>query len=132
VLPAGVQVTSIEPAITPDGNVNIRMRVSGDRDRTVELVRNMEQSQRFLSPRLSNETAQTQEAGKVVQTAMVPGGVEFDILSGYNPLPPEPKTENRGPKTENGNGGTAKKPAGPGAVTAAPKAKKPVAPGVKP
>ena len=87
VLPAGVQVTSIEPALTPDGDVNIRMRVSGDRERTVELVRNLERSQRFLSPHLANETAQNQEAGKVVQAAMVPGSVEFDILSGYNPLP---------------------------------------------
>ncbi len=144
VLPAGVQVTSIEPAITPDGNVNIRMRVSGDRDRTVELVRNMEQSQRFLSPRLSNETAQTQEAGKVVQAAMVPGGVEFDILSGYNPLPPEMKKE-KAAEQGTGNGkplgkaGAVKTPAGPavkkaapGAAVAAPKANKPVAPGVKP
>mgnify|MGYP001266375230 CR=1 FL=1 len=134
VLPAGVQVTSIEPAITPDGNVNIRMRVSGDRERTVELVRNMEQSQRFLSPRLSNETAQTQEAGKVVQAAMVPGGVEFDILSGYNPLPPEPKkAADREQGTGNKSAGpAAAKKAGPGGSATAPKAKKPVAPGVKP
>jgi type IV pilus assembly protein PilN len=131
VLPAGVQVTSIEPAITPDGNVNIRMRVSGDRDRTVELVRNMEQSQRFLSPRLSNETAQTQEAGKVVQAAMVPGGVEFDILSGYNPLPPEPKTAAKdGDKAAPATGKTAAHPGAAKAGPAAPAAK--TKPGVKP
>ncbi len=40
VLPGGVQVTSIEPVITKEGDVNIRLRVSGDRDRAVELVRN--------------------------------------------------------------------------------------------
>ncbi len=133
VLPAGVQVTSIEPALTPDGDVNIRMRVSGDRERTVELVRNLERSQRFLAPHLANETAQNQEAGKVVQAAMVPGGVEFDILSGYNPLPPE-MAGNREQGTGNGKplvkGGAVKKPAAPGPA-AAPKAKKPVAPGVK-
>ncbi len=89
VLPMGVQVTSIEPAITKEGDVNIRLRVSGDRDRAVELVRNLETSQRFLAPRLANETAQSQEengrnAGGL-RTA--PGAVEFDILSGYNPLP---------------------------------------------
>src|ERR1019366_6337783 len=89
VLPGGVQVTSIEPVSTPEGAVNIRLRVSGDRERAVDLVRNLERSQRFLSPRLANETAQTQEQGKLVQAsqAAVPGGVEFDILSGYNPLP---------------------------------------------
>jgi type IV pilus assembly protein PilN len=89
VLPAGVQVTSIEPAITAEGGVNIRMRVSGQRDLAVDLVRNLERSQRFLTPRLVNETSQTKEPNgqaPVVQTG-VPGGVEFDILSGYNPLP---------------------------------------------
>ncbi len=88
VMPAGVQVTSIEPAITPDGDVNIRLRVTGNRDRAVDFVRNLERSQRFLHPRLGNETAQTQEQGRVMAAAQTtPGGVEFDILSGYNPLP---------------------------------------------
>ncbi len=88
VLPVGVQVTSIEPVITKDGDVNIRLRVSGDRDRAVQLVRNLEGSQRFVSPRLANEAAQKQgsQSGNVAQAAM-PGAVEFDILSGYNPLP---------------------------------------------
>jgi type IV pilus assembly protein PilN len=88
VLPAGVQVTSIEPAITAEGGVNIRLRVSGPRELAVDLVRNLERSQRFLTPRLTNETAQSQERGltPVADTA-APGGVEFDILSGYNPLP---------------------------------------------
>jgi type IV pilus assembly protein PilN len=86
VLPAGVQVVSIEPAITPDGEVNIRLRVTGDRDRAVELVRNLERSRRYVAPRLANETAQTQEQqGRLMQTGMEPG-VQFDILSGYNPL----------------------------------------------
>ena len=63
VLPTGVQVTSIEPVITKEGDVNIRLRVSGDRDRAVQLVRNLETSQRFLSPRLAG-VAQTQEANR--------------------------------------------------------------------
>ena len=88
VLPAGVQVTSIEPAINADGGVNIHMRVSGEREREVDLVRNLEHSQRFLTPRLVNETAQTQQPGSATPVAFgVAGGVEFDILSGYNPLP---------------------------------------------
>lgn len=87
VLPAGVQVTSIEPAATKSGDVTIRLRVSGERDRAVELVRNLEKSQRFVAPRIAGESAQTQEttaAGRVAPTA---GGVEFEIFSGYNPLP---------------------------------------------
>lgn len=89
VLPAGVQVTSIEPSISAEGDVNIRLRVSGQRDLAVDLVRNLEQSQRFVVPRLFNETAQTQEHNGLTPVAEmgVPGGVEFDIVSGYNPLP---------------------------------------------
>ncbi|MEO8736063.1 MAG: PilN domain-containing protein [Edaphobacter sp.] len=88
VLPLGVQVTSIEPVITKEGDVNIRLRVSGDRDRAVQLVRNLETSQRFVAPRLANEAAQKQgsQGGGATQ-ATLPGAVEFDILSGYNPLP---------------------------------------------
>ena len=88
VLPMGVQVTSIEPVITKEGDVNIRLRVSGERDRAVQLVRNLETSQRFVSPRLANEAAQKQgsQSGSGMQATM-PGAVEFDILSGYNPLP---------------------------------------------
>jgi type IV pilus assembly protein PilN len=94
VLPAGVQVTSIEPQITKEGDVNIRLRVSGDRDRTVQLVRNLETSQRFLSPRLSSEQAQTQESNRSVNAPVtVPGAVQFEILSGYNPLPVKPVKE---------------------------------------
>ena len=63
VLPVGVQVTSIEPVITKEGDVNIRLRVSGDRERAVQLVRNLETSQRFVSPRLASEAAQKQQEG---------------------------------------------------------------------
>lgn len=89
VLPPGVQVTSIEPVVSPEGDVSMRLRVSGNRDRAIELVRNLERSQRFLQPRLANESAQTQEGTRTVNVAqaVAPGGVEFDILSGYNPLP---------------------------------------------
>jgi type IV pilus assembly protein PilN len=89
VLPVGVQVTSIEPVITKQGDVNIRLRVSGARDEAVQLVRNLETSQRFVSPRLVNEAAQKQQqqGNRFAMQAALPNAVEFDILSGYNPLP---------------------------------------------
>lgn len=104
VLPAGVQVTSIDPVITKEGDVQIRLRVSGDRDRTIQLVRNLEHSQRFVGPRLVSETAMTKEKATALgspglQTVsgvagaafgQAGSGVEFDILSGYNPLPSGP------------------------------------------
>jgi type IV pilus assembly protein PilN len=115
VLPAGVQVTSIEPNITKEGDVTIRLRVSGDRELAVQLVRNLETSQRFLSPRLSSEQAQTQEANRGVNGPVtMPGAVQFEILSGYNPLPAKPVKEISAPK-----GGDSTK-AGGGAKKAAP------------
>ena len=113
VLPAGVQVTSIEPQISKTGEVTIRLRVAGDRDRSVALIRNLEHSSRFLQPRLSSEATQATESGnglaggprnapatpssftftsvtpgsQPTAASPAPGGVEFDILSGYNPLP---------------------------------------------
>lgn len=115
VLPYGVQVTSIDPVITKEGDVQIRLRVSGDRDRTIQLVRNLEHSQRFIEPRLAAESQQKdkekgatgQTTGQVgVQPGVLPvsqpigNGVEFDILSGYRPLPMTPVREgSRAPKT---------------------------------
>ena len=87
VLPTGVQVTSLEPQIAKDGGVSIRLRVSGDREQEVLLLRNLERSQRFVAPRLSGEAAQAQETGRAGVPVAGPGTVEFEILSGYNPLP---------------------------------------------
>ena len=94
VLPPGVQVTSIDPQTSKSGDVTIRLRVSGDRDRAVALVRNLEHTSRFLQPRLSTEAVQTNQGANARQVSLQPetgpASVEFDILAGYNPLP-EPK-----------------------------------------
>jgi type IV pilus assembly protein PilN len=97
VLPGGVQVTSIEPSVTAEGDVNIRLRVNGPRELDVDLLRNLERSQRFLFPRAANETAQNENQGRQMQVAQsgIPGAVEFDILSGYNPLPASLKRANK-------------------------------------
>ncbi len=89
VLPTGVQVTSIEPAITPEHDVIIKLRVSGDRDRAVQLVRNLERSSRFLSPQLKAENTQTKDkqSAAAASAGLPPGGVEFEITANYNPLP---------------------------------------------
>jgi type IV pilus assembly protein PilN len=116
VLPTGVQVTSIEPVISKDGDVTIRLRVSGDRERTVQLVRNLETSQRFLQPRLSSEQAQTQEANHTATQVLAPGAVQFEILSGYNPLPAKNVKEGSAKKEDVGDAPKAhvtKKPSTP-------------------
>ena len=87
VLPTGVQVLSIEPVVAADGEVTIRLRVSGARDRAVELVKNLEKSRHFASPRLAGEALTTATGPN---TAMQPINaaisVNFDILADYRPL----------------------------------------------
>jgi type IV pilus assembly protein PilN len=87
VLPTGVQVTAIDPQITADGDVIIHLRVAGDRDRAIQLVRNLEHSSRFLRPRLSSETTQNKEQAAASAQVGILSGVDFDILANYNPLP---------------------------------------------
>jgi type IV pilus assembly protein PilN len=100
VLPTGVQVTSIDPEISKQGEVTIRLRVTGNRERAIEFVRNLENSKRFVDPRLGGETALAADKAKAIGAGgyggnlrnvnagePIGGGVEFEILSGYNPLP---------------------------------------------
>ena len=87
VLPSGVQVMNIDPVITRDGKVTIRLRVSGLHDRGVDLVRNLEHSHRFLAPRLARETAESNQNGRQVEQVSAASNVNFDLLAEYNPLP---------------------------------------------
>lgn len=82
VLPSGVQVLSIDPIVAPDGHVTIRLRVTGVRERALDLVRNLEKSRYFADPRLASESLAT-------STGTVQNGndVNFDILADYRPLP---------------------------------------------
>jgi type IV pilus assembly protein PilN len=88
VLPTGVQVLSIDPQVTPDGHVTIRMRVSGARERAIELVKNLEGSKHFASPRLATEALATQpNSNQQAMPANASSDVNFDILADYRPLP---------------------------------------------
>jgi type IV pilus assembly protein PilN len=91
VLPAGVQVTSIDPTIDKTGAVIIRLRVSGDRDKAVDLLRNLESSKHFLEPRLADEASQSTDTtvggSHFNAEPVLLNAVEFDIFAGYNPLP---------------------------------------------
>lgn len=88
VLPSGVQVLSIEPEVSPDGEVAIRLRVNGARDRAVELVRNLEKSRHFAHPRLAGEALATSSSGpnQGAQPINASIQVNFDILADYRPL----------------------------------------------
>src|ERR1700691_4694458 len=87
VLPSGVQVLNIDPVISRDGKVTIRLRVNGPHDRGVDLVRNLEHSHRFLAPRLARETAESNQNGRPIEQVSATSNVNFDLLAEYNPLP---------------------------------------------
>jgi type IV pilus assembly protein PilN len=84
VLPAGVQVTAIEPSRGKDGRLTLHLRISGQRERSVEMVRNMEHSRRFAAPRISGENAENSAQGGL-QQVQDSGRVNFDVLAEYNP-----------------------------------------------
>jgi type IV pilus assembly protein PilN len=88
VLPAGVQVLSIEPEVAKDGQVTIRLRVSGARDKAVDLVRNLEKSRHFAAPRLAGEALAQANSGPNAAAEPISNAlaVNFDILADYRPL----------------------------------------------
>jgi type IV pilus assembly protein PilN len=107
VLPTGVQVLSIDPIVAPDGHVIIRLRVTGERERALELVRNLEKSRHFADPRLASESLATAQGTQgSVQSVSTSTAVNFDILADYRPLQLEAGDEAKPAKT------TAKKPDG--------------------
>jgi type IV pilus assembly protein PilN len=90
VLPGGVQVTALEPSRGKDGRLTLKLRVSGQRQRAVEMVRNMERSRRFAHPRVSGENSENSAqggfgTGGFQQVQQETGRVSFDILAEYNP-----------------------------------------------
>ncbi len=87
VLPGGVQVTTLEPMRDKkDGHITLRMRVTGPRDKAVELVQNLERSRHFLSPRITGETSEASGNGNQALEPVSPSNrVNFDLLADYNP-----------------------------------------------
>jgi type IV pilus assembly protein PilN len=107
VLPSGVQVLSIDPEVSRSGEVAIRLRVSGARDRSVELVRNLEKSRHFAYPRLTNESVATSTGGpnQGVQQISSAMQVNFEIFANYRPLS---EAEEKADKTAEDKGGEQK------------------------
>ncbi len=86
VLPQGVQVMSIDPRMSKEGEVTVRLRVSGPRDKAVQLVANLEKSPHFLNPRVAAETAEVQGQGRAGfrPTMSASTDVNVTILAEFN------------------------------------------------
>lgn len=90
VLPAGVQVTEIEPARDKEGKITLHLRVVGPHDLSIDLVRNLEHSRRFLAPRIVGENAESNSGpSQRLEPVSASNRYEFDILADYNPPTPE-------------------------------------------
>ena len=89
VLPAGVQVTTLEPTVK-DGQISVRLRVVGPRNRDVELVQNLEHSRHFLLPRIVGETSESEGGpNQRAEPVSASSRVNFDMLADYTPGTPE-------------------------------------------
>jgi type IV pilus assembly protein PilN len=97
VLPAGVQVTAIEPERTKDGQITVQLRVLGPHDQSVNLVRNLEHSRRFVEPRIESESAENSNTGPNQPQGPVSlsNRFEFELFADYNPPTPEERADLR-------------------------------------
>ena len=128
VLPAGVQVTTLEPTVK-NGQISVRLRVIGPRDRDVDLVRNLEHSRHFVMPRIVGENAEsTGGANQRPEPVSASNRVDFDVLADYNPGTTEErrlaKEKAAAAKTHGNTGGDPATPAqrAPNAGMSRPKA----------
>jgi Tfp pilus assembly protein PilN len=78
-MPGRLQVISITPELTDDDQILVHLVVAGDaRDKSIQLVRNLEKSSTFRLAQVHSETTLESRGG-------VPGGVQFEITALYVP-----------------------------------------------
>jgi type IV pilus assembly protein PilN len=86
VLPAGVRVTAIEPQVSKTGRITLHLRVFGPRDRSIDLVQNLENSKCFFQPRIVNESTDTGMGNNdKLGPVSISTPTNFDLLADYNP-----------------------------------------------
>jgi type IV pilus assembly protein PilN len=104
VLPGGVQVTTLEPIREKkNGQITLHMRVTGPRDKAVELVQNLERSRRFKGlPRITGEASESLgSSSQQLEPVSPTNRVTFDLLADYNPAAPgERHTATKKPSLE--------------------------------
>lgn len=89
VLPTKVQVTAIEPTRTKEGTTYLHLRVVGPHERSIDLLRNLEDSRRFVQPRIVGESL-ANNAGSGQKSVAVDAStmMEFDLMAEYNDSAP--------------------------------------------
>jgi hypothetical protein len=88
IMPTRVHLLKIEPELTADNQLRIKMTVAGNsRDKALDLVRKLETSNEFRHAAIERETTKTGAAAVNPEAS-----VEFDISAVYAPPPPRAKT----------------------------------------
>lgn len=87
VLPAGVQVTTLEPVREEKtGQITLKLRVVGPRDKGLELVQNLEHSRHFLHPAITGESIESNAGpNQALEPVSASNRVNFDLNAEYNP-----------------------------------------------
>jgi type IV pilus assembly protein PilN len=98
IMPPRLHVVNIHPEMNKDNQMEIRMTVAGEsRDRALDLVRKMEQSQRFREAEVRSESS---NPGKDPSD-----NVQFEISALYVPPPPEAEKLPKGTPVPSGQKG---------------------------
>ena len=86
VLPGGVQVTTLEPVRDEkSGEITLKLRVVGPRDKGLQLVQNLEHSRHFLHPAITGESIESNAApGAALEPVSATNRVNFDLNALYN------------------------------------------------
>lgn len=86
-LPGGVQVTQIEPLRSKTGQITLHLRVVGPHDLSDQLVKNLEHSSRFQSPRIVGEEAESANTNnpKIMEPVSTSNRFNFDMQAEYVP-----------------------------------------------
>jgi len=106
VLPGGVQVTTLEPIRDEKtGQITLKLRVVGPRDKGIELVQNLEHSRHFLHPAITGESIESSGGpNAAMEPVSASNRVNFELTAEYNPatigeLPADAKSEEK-PETQ--------------------------------
>lgn len=125
VLPGGVQVTTLEPVRDEKtGQISLKLRVVGPRDKGIELVQNLEHSRHFLHPTIVGESIESNGGPNgPLEPVSTSNRVNFDLNAEYNAatiseLPARAKTAEE-PKAEPSAEGTVTAPVHKAPVPAA-------------
>lgn len=86
-LPGSVQVTQIEPQRSKTGQITLHLRVVGPHNLSDDLVKNLEHSKRFQTPRIVGEEAESANTpnSKNLEPVSVSNRYNFDLQAEYVP-----------------------------------------------